>query len=75
MPDGQLTEIQVSLEGLRKDVGHVAKSIEDNVIPRLNSHAKDIKSLNVSRGRAKGIGVTIAGMATAVLGIFGWYES
>lgn len=69
-----LTEIQVSVARVEEGVSHLVK-MHETTEKRLNSHAGDIKSLNVSRARAKGIGAAIAGMTTAVLGLVGWYDS
>ena len=68
----QLTEIQVSVARVEEGVGHLIE-LNETTRKRLDAHASDIKSLNLSLSRAKGMAITLAGMATVILGLFRWY--
>ena len=73
MPD-QLTEIQVSLARVEEGVGHLIKAGKTTE-KRLDAHASDIKSLNLTRSRqtgfAKAGAVLLTGIGTTLIGWLG----
>lgn len=68
----QLTEIQVALEGVEKDVAYISKTLDECIVPRLNSHAADIRSLNITRNRIRGGLATLVALSASIAGFLGW---
>jgi len=72
MPNGQLTEIQVSLARVEEGVGHLVTAGETTE-KRLNDHASDIKSLNLTRSRQSGTAKALAAVGTFIAGGIAWF--
>jgi hypothetical protein len=76
MPD-QLTEIHVSVARIEEGIGNLTRTVENLntvTVKRLDSHASDIDSLNLSRSRFKGISAGLGTIGTFIAGAFAWLD-
>ncbi len=71
--ESTLTEIQVSIARIEEGIGHIKESGSVSTT-RLNDHSGRLQSLELTRGRQKGMLASLAGLTVFIGAAFKYFK-